>query len=82
MKVKHEIIMEHYDKMIEFYGQHGVAMFRKHTHTYSKGYKGASKLRDVVILNCCNACLSDNSGYKGSTVMFSIVFVSKENLTS
>ena len=46
--LKHEIIMEHFDKMIEFYGQHGVAMFRKHTHTYSKGYKGASKLRDEV----------------------------------
>jgi tRNA-dihydrouridine synthase B len=46
--LKHAIIMEHYDKMIEFYGQHGVAMFRKHTHTYTKGYKGASKLRDEV----------------------------------
>lgn len=46
--LKHEIIMEHFDKMIEFYGQHGVAMFRKHTHTYSKGYNGASKLRDEV----------------------------------
>jgi len=46
--LKHEIIMEHYDKMIEFYGQHGVAMFRKHTHTYTKGYRGASKLRDEV----------------------------------
>lgn len=46
--LKHTIIMEHFDKMIEFYGQHGVAMFRKHTHTYSKGYRGASKLRDEV----------------------------------
>ncbi len=46
--IKHEIIMEHYDKMIEFYGSHGVAMFRKHTHTYTKGYRGASKLRDEV----------------------------------
>lgn len=46
--LKHDIIMEHYDKMIEFYGQHGVAMFRKHTHTYTKGYRGASKLRDQV----------------------------------
>jgi len=48
MALKHEIIMEHYDKMIEFYGSHGVAMFRKHTHTYTKGYCGASKLRDEV----------------------------------
>ena len=48
MDLKHEIIMEHFDKMIEFYSQHGVPMFRKHTHTYSKGYRGASKLRDEV----------------------------------
>lgn len=46
--VKHEIIMEHFDKMIEFYGQRGVSMFRKHTHTYSKGYRGASALRNEV----------------------------------
>ena len=46
--LKHEIIMEHFDKMIEFYGAHGVPMFRKHTHTYSKGYKGASVLRNQV----------------------------------
>ena len=46
--LKHEIIMEHFDKMIEFYGAHGVSMFRKHTHTYSKGYKGASVLRNDV----------------------------------
>lgn len=48
LALKHEIIMEHYDKMIEFYGAHGVAMFRKHTHTYSKGYRGASNLRNQV----------------------------------
>lgn len=46
--LKHDIIMEHFDKMIEFYGPHGVPMFRKHTHTYSKGYSGASVLRDSV----------------------------------
>ncbi len=46
--VKHAIIMEHFDKMIEFYGPRGVSMFRKHTHTYSKGYQGASVLRDCV----------------------------------
>ncbi|MCK9453776.1 MAG: tRNA dihydrouridine synthase DusB [Sulfurimonas sp.] len=47
-KIKHDIIMEHFDKMIEFYDSHGVPMFRKHTHTYSKGYRGASALRDSV----------------------------------
>ncbi len=46
--LKHEIIMEHFDRMIEFYGDHGVPMFRKHTHTYSKGYRGASHLRNSV----------------------------------
>lgn len=46
--VKYAIIMEHYDKMIEFYGGRGVPMFRKHVHTYSKGYEGASALRDQV----------------------------------
>ena len=46
--LKYEIIMEHFDKMIEFYGGHGVPMFRKHVHTYSKGYKGASVLRNDV----------------------------------
>jgi tRNA-dihydrouridine synthase B len=46
--LKHEIIMEHFDKMIEFYGEFGVPMFRKHTHTYSKGFKGASILRNDV----------------------------------
>jgi tRNA-dihydrouridine synthase B len=48
LAIKHEIILEHYDRMIEFYGERGVAMFRKHIHTYSKGYKGASKLREQV----------------------------------
>ena len=46
--LKHAIIMEHFDKMVEFYGSYGVPMFRKHTHTYSKGYSGASVLRDSV----------------------------------
>jgi tRNA-dihydrouridine synthase B len=47
--LKYEIIMEHFDKMVHFYGDHGVAMFRKHVHTYSKGgYRGASALRNEV----------------------------------
>lgn len=46
--LKKEIVLEHYDKMIEFYGGHGVAMFRKHIHTYCKGLKGASVLRNQV----------------------------------
>ncbi len=46
--IKHTIILEHYDKMVDFYGPGGVPMFRKHVHTYSKGYEGASSLRDSV----------------------------------
>jgi tRNA-dihydrouridine synthase B len=48
LALKHKIIMEHFDKMIEFYGEYGAILFRKHTHTYSKGYKGASQLRNRV----------------------------------
>jgi tRNA-dihydrouridine synthase B len=47
-KLKHEIILEHFDKMIEFHGSFGVSLFRKHAHTYSKGYAGASHLRNDV----------------------------------
>ncbi len=46
--IKHKIILEHFDKMMEFYGYKGVPIFRKHAHTYSKGYAGASALRDKV----------------------------------
>jgi tRNA-dihydrouridine synthase B len=46
--IKHQIVMEHFDKMIEFYGDYGAILFRKHTHTYSKGYRGASALRNQV----------------------------------
>jgi len=48
LEVKKAIVLEHFDRMVEFYGPRGVAMFRKHIHTYSKGYRGASKLRQEV----------------------------------
>ncbi|MDY0117653.1 MAG: tRNA dihydrouridine synthase DusB [Sulfurimonadaceae bacterium] len=48
LEIRHEILMEHFDKMIEFYGTRGVPMFRKHVHTYSKGYRGASAMRNEV----------------------------------
>ncbi|HHS92814.1 MAG TPA: tRNA-dihydrouridine synthase [Campylobacterales bacterium] len=44
-----EVVLEHFDQMIEHYGAHGALIFRKHLHTYSKaGYQGASKFRDLV----------------------------------
>lgn len=46
--IKAKIILEHYDSMIEFYGEHGVRMFRKHLHTYSKGFEGASAFRNTI----------------------------------
>ncbi len=47
--LKRDIILEHYDQMINFYGEYGAVLFRKHLHTYSKaGYTGASAFRDNV----------------------------------
>lgn len=46
--VKHAIIMEHFEGMIRWHGERGAILFRKHAHTYSKGYEGASALRDCV----------------------------------
>ncbi len=47
-ELKAKIILEHFDAMIEFYGQRGLIIFRKHLHTYSKGYEQASKFRDEI----------------------------------
>ena len=46
--LKHQIIMEHYDKMVAVYGDHGPVKFRTQLHAYSKGYQGASQFRDEV----------------------------------
>jgi len=46
--LKREIILEHLDAMIEFHGEHGVVMFRKFLHSYSKGYEGANAFREII----------------------------------
>ena len=47
--LKRDIILEHFDQMINFYGEYGAVLFRKHLHTYSKaGYTGASAFRDNI----------------------------------
>lgn len=46
--IKYKIIMEHFDAMIDFYGQKGLYIFRKHLHTYSKGYQNATLFRDTI----------------------------------
>jgi tRNA-dihydrouridine synthase B len=34
--------------MCEHYGEYGTVMFRKHLHTYSKGYDGANQFRQII----------------------------------
>jgi len=46
--LKRDIILEHFDAMVEHYGEYGCVMFRKHLHTYSKGYDGANEFRQKV----------------------------------
>ena len=46
--IKKEIILEHFNQMIKFYGNRGAILFRKHLHTYSKGYKGATSFRQKI----------------------------------
>ena len=43
-----EIVLEHYNGMLEFYGNRGVSIFRKHLHTYSKGLPEASEFRNAI----------------------------------
>lgn len=44
-----QVVLEHFEQMINFYGDYGVILFRKHLHTYSKyGYKNATGFRDIV----------------------------------
>ncbi|MBE0494903.1 MAG: tRNA-dihydrouridine synthase [Campylobacterales bacterium] len=42
------IVLEHFDAMLDFYQEKGVSIFRKHLHTYSKGYANASVFRDTI----------------------------------
>lgn len=46
--VKKDLVLEHFDAMVEFYGDMGVVMFRKNLHAYAKGHDGASAFRNVV----------------------------------
>jgi tRNA-dihydrouridine synthase B len=43
-----EIVLEHYDAMLAFYGEKGATIFRKHVHTYSKSFPNASQFRDKI----------------------------------
>ena len=46
--IKKELVLEHFDKMVEFYGTRGVVMFRKNLHAYAKGHTNASEFRNIV----------------------------------
>lgn len=46
--LKKEIIMYHFEEMIKFYKDQGLAIFRKHLHEYSKGYKDSANFRDFI----------------------------------
>ncbi|WP_305862945.1 tRNA dihydrouridine synthase [Helicobacter cholecystus] len=46
--LKKELILEHFDLMVEFYGEFGCVMFRKNLHAYAKGHQGASEYRNEV----------------------------------
>jgi len=56
---KKEVILEHYDAMLDFYSEHGVIMFRKFLHSYSKGYEGASEFRDIINRICDKKVMRD-----------------------
>lgn len=43
-----EIVLEHYNNMLEFYGEIGATIFRKHLHTYSKGFPEAAAFRGRI----------------------------------
>ncbi len=43
-----QIVLEHYDAMLEFYGEKGAHIFRKHLHTYSKNFPNSSQFRDNI----------------------------------
>lgn len=47
-ELKYKIVLEHFDKIVDFYGNRGVILFRKHLHTYSKGMSEASSFRDRI----------------------------------
>ncbi len=47
-QLKKEIILEHLNQMVNFYGDSGIKIFRKHLHRYSKGRANASEFRDKI----------------------------------
>ncbi len=45
---KKEVLLEHFNQMINWYGEYGAILFRKHLHQYSKGIAKASEFRNKI----------------------------------
>jgi len=44
-----DVVLEHFDQMIQHYDKYGAIVFRKNLHSYSKaGYQGASSFRNEI----------------------------------
>lgn len=46
--IKKDIVLEHFDNMIDFYGERGCIMFRKNLHNYACGMPNATEFRSIV----------------------------------
>jgi tRNA-dihydrouridine synthase B len=46
--VRREIVLEHFNAMIDFHNEFGVKLFRKHLHTYTKGMAEGATFRDMI----------------------------------
>lgn len=46
--LKKDLVLEHFDKMVAFYGDRGVVMFRKNLHAYAKGHANAGAFKTAV----------------------------------
>ncbi len=67
-----DVVLEHFEQMINFYGEYGVVLFRKHLHTYSKyGYKNATGFRDKInrVSDIDEAREIIESFFRGETVL-------------
>ena len=47
-KQKKEVLLEHFNQMIKWYGDYGAILFRKHLHQYSKGIAKAGEFRSKI----------------------------------
>ncbi len=46
--VKKDLVLSHFDAMVDFYGARGVVMFRKNLHAYTKAHHNASDFREKI----------------------------------